>query len=72
MALSGRAANLKIAIPDDPFPRGKYMGKPRGLLTEANRFRRCELCSGYVDILDLAWAQDHEGPLPHPAQDRAQ
>jgi hypothetical protein len=31
-----------------------------------------KLCGGYIDILDLAWVQDHEGPLPHPAQDRAQ
>jgi hypothetical protein len=28
--------------------------------------------SGYVDILDLAWVEDHDGPLPHPAQDAAQ
>jgi hypothetical protein len=63
---------MKIASMDDPFPRGKYMGTSRGPLTAATRFRRCRLCGGYIDILDLAWVQDHEGLLPHPAQDRVQ
>jgi hypothetical protein len=31
-------------------------------------FKRCAACGGYVDILDLAWVEDHEGPLPHPTQ----
>jgi hypothetical protein len=41
-------------------------------LTDATRFRRCRLCGGYIDILDLAWVQDHEGLLPHPVQDQVQ
>jgi hypothetical protein len=65
-------AGVKIASIEVQFPRGKYMGTPFEPLTEASRFRRCELCHGYVDILDLAWVRDHEGPLPHPAQDRVQ
>jgi hypothetical protein len=39
---------------------------------EADRFKRCPICGGFVDVLDLAWVEDHEGPLPHPTQDRAQ
>jgi hypothetical protein len=33
---------------------------------------RCKLCGGYLDARDLVWIEDHEGPLPHPAQDQAQ
>jgi hypothetical protein len=64
--------NMNIADPDEPFPRGKYMGTSSRPLIEAERFKRCAACGGYVDILDLSWVEDHEGPLPHPAQDRAQ
>jgi hypothetical protein len=63
---------MKTVNPDQTFPRGQYMGTPRGPLTEADRFKRCHRRGGYVDILDLAWVEDHEGPLPHPAQDRTQ
>jgi hypothetical protein len=38
-------------------------------MREADRFQRCQLCGGYVDVFDLVWTQDHECPLPHPAQD---
>jgi hypothetical protein len=59
---------------DEPRPRGNCMGKqvsgPR--LTEAEHFRRCLLCNGYIDMRDRVWLEDHQGPLPHPAQDRAQ
>jgi hypothetical protein len=30
------------------------------------------ICGGFVDTRDVAWIEDHEGPLPHPAQDQAQ
>jgi hypothetical protein len=30
------------------------------------------LCNGYIDMRDRVWLEDHQGPLPHPAQDRAQ
>jgi hypothetical protein len=59
---------------DDPRPRGTVMGKqvtgPR--LTEAEHFRKCPLCGGYVDMRDRVWLDDHQGPLPHPACDGAQ
>jgi hypothetical protein len=49
------------------------MGTSTRPLTEAERFKLCPICGGYVDILDLSWIENHEGPLlPHPAQDRAQ
>jgi hypothetical protein len=63
---------MNITDPDQSFPRGKYMGRSTRPLTEAERFKRCAACGGFIDILDLAWVRDHEGPLPHPAQDRAQ
>jgi hypothetical protein len=65
---------MKIASFDEPRPRGTVIGRqvsgPR--LTEAEQFRRCPLCGGYFDMRDLVWLEDHEGPLPHPAQDRGQ
>ena len=55
-------------------PRGVVIGKqvcgPR--LSEAENFFKCDKCGGWFDALDLVWAEDHEGPLPHPAQDTAQ
>jgi hypothetical protein len=59
---------------DEPRPRGTVMGKqvagPR--LREAGHFWKCALCGGYVDMRDVVWLEDHQGPLPHPAGDRAQ
>jgi hypothetical protein len=56
---------------DEPRPRGSCIGRqvsgPR--LTEAEHFRRCPLCGGYVDMRDRVWLDDHQGPLPHPACD---
>jgi hypothetical protein len=63
---------MKIADADQSFPRGKYMGTSTGSLTEAGRFKRYRVYGGFIDILDLAWVEDHDGPLPHPVQDRAQ
>jgi hypothetical protein len=63
---------MKIADPDQAIPRGTYMGTPSWPLIEAERFKRCPICGGYIYILDLSWVEDREEPLPHPAQDRAQ
>jgi hypothetical protein len=56
---------------DEPRPRGTVIigGPP---LSEAEHFKRCPLCSGYVDMRDRVWLEDHQQPLPHPACDRAQ
>jgi hypothetical protein len=41
-------------------------------VSEAEHFFRCTACDGWIDLRDLAWVEDHEGPLPHPAQDGIQ
>jgi hypothetical protein len=59
---------------DEPRPRGTCMGERVGgrALTEAEHYFRCDKCGGWFDGRDLGWVEDHEGPLPHPAQDRTQ
>jgi hypothetical protein len=52
---------MKIADADQSFARGKYMGTSTQPLLEAERFKRCPVCGGYIDILDLSWVRDHEG-----------
>jgi hypothetical protein len=65
---------MKIASLDEPRPRGTVIGRqisgPR--LTEAEHFRKCPMCGGYVDMRDQVWLGEHQQPLPHPACDRAQ
>jgi hypothetical protein len=39
---------------------------------EAEHFIRCPTCGGWINMRDLAQVLEHEGPLPHPAQDKAQ
>jgi len=60
----------KIANMTPPIPRGKIIGKQTGgpPLNEAERF----CCGGYFDMRDLGAVFDHEGPLPHPVEDRQQ
>jgi hypothetical protein len=59
---------------DEPRPRGTIIGRQVSgpLRCEADHFARCPVCGGYVDMRDLVWCEDHQGPLPHPACDRAQ
>jgi hypothetical protein len=59
---------------DEPKPRGTFIGERVGgpPLNEAENYFKCETCGGWFDARDLAWVEDHDGPLPHPAQDRAQ
>jgi hypothetical protein len=59
---------------DEPKPRGTFMGERVGgpPLNEGENYFKCEKCGGWFDARDLAWVEDHDGPLPHPAQDRAQ
>jgi hypothetical protein len=35
-------------------------------------FSDARCANGWVDARDLIWVEDHEGPLPHPAQDGIQ
>ena len=52
-------------------PRGTVLGEraDRRRVSEAEHYFRCGICGGFIDGRDLAWVEDHEGPLPHPAQD---
>jgi hypothetical protein len=43
-----------------------------GIEPEAEHFFRCKACNGWIDARDLVWIEDHEGTLPHPAQDQPQ
>lgn len=56
------------------IPRGKYIGKRVGdpPVDEAEHFIKCAVCGGWIDCRDLGQVFQHEGPLPHPAQDRPQ
>jgi hypothetical protein len=53
------------------LPQGKFLGKRLGdpPTSEADHFIRCPACGGWIDCRDLAQVSEHEGPLPHPAQD---
>ncbi len=59
---------------DEPRPRGTVLGEraDRRRVGEAEHFFRCKACNGWIDARDYVWVLDHEGPLPHPAQDQAQ
>jgi hypothetical protein len=60
------------------FPRGKYIGTGNTLASVSDsppRMRpivKCPGCGGLIDCRDLAQVFEHEGPLPHPAQDQPQ
>jgi hypothetical protein len=56
------------------IPRGKYLGVRVGdpPKHEADYFIRCPACNGWIDCRDLCQVVEHEGPLPHPAQDQPQ
>jgi hypothetical protein len=59
---------------DEPRSRGTVIGKQvtGQPLTESENYFRCDKCGGWFDAGDFVWVEDHEGPLPHPAQDRTQ
>jgi hypothetical protein len=59
---------------DEPRPRGTVLGEraDRRRVCEAEHFFKCKACGGYLDGRDLVWVEDHEGALPHPAQDQTQ
>jgi hypothetical protein len=59
---------------DEPRPRGTVTGKQVSgpPLSEAEHFRKCPLCDGSIDLRDRVWLEEHQQPLPHPAQDQAQ
>jgi hypothetical protein len=59
---------------EEPRPRGSVLGERTDSrrVPEAEYFFRCVACGGWIDMRDLGWIEDHEGPLPHPAQDQTQ
>jgi len=55
------------------IPRGKYIGESvKPVADESEHFIKCGTCGGWIDCRDLGQVFDHEGPLPHPAQDQEQ
>ena len=59
---------------DRPLRRGESIGQRLGgePESEADHYMRCPACGGYFDMRDLGQVLEHEGPLPHPAQDKPQ
>jgi hypothetical protein len=59
---------------DEPIPRGTMLGErtDRRRVREADHYFRCRICGGVIDARDLVWVEEHQGPLPHPAQDGIQ
>jgi hypothetical protein len=57
-----------------PIPRGKHIGHRVGgePKSEAEHFIKCAACGGWIDRRDLGQVLEHEGPLPHPAEDQEQ
>ena len=56
---------------DNPIRRGEIIGKRVGgePKNEAEHYMKCGVCGGYFDMRDLGNVFEHEGQLPHPAQD---
>ena len=70
-----REIKMTVIMPiAEPRPRGTVLGEraDRQHVGEAYHFFRCKACNGWIDARDLIWVEDHEGELPHPAQDQAQ
>jgi hypothetical protein len=61
-------------MPDTPIRRAEIIGErtDRPAASEAEHFMQCAVCGGYFDMRDLGQVLEHEGPLPHPAQDKPQ
>ena len=39
-------------------------------LKEAAHFIRCPVCGGWFNVLDSGVAIAHQGPLPHPTEEK--
>ena len=55
-------------------PRGKYPGAVSAILrsTRPSISLGDPACNGWIDCRDLGQVFEHEGLLPHPAQDQPQ
>ena len=60
--------------PERPLRRGEIIGKRVGEQpkSEGEHFMKCPACGGYFDMRDLAQVFQHDGPLPHPVEDKPQ
>lgn len=55
------------------IPRNTYLGERQGYTPdESCHLIECADCGGGIDCRDLGSVFDHEGPLPHLAQDQKQ
>jgi hypothetical protein len=56
------------------IPLGKYIGRriDRDPKNKGAHFIKCQTCGGWIDMRDLGEVLAHEGPLPHPSEDRPQ
>ena len=75
MAARERGGQMTAIMPiHEPRPRGTCIGEraDRRRVSEAEHYFRCKICGDFVDARDLVRIEDHEGPLPHPAQDGIQ
>jgi hypothetical protein len=64
---------VRIWHPDDPKVYVEiHIGRrvDQQPTDEAEHFIRCPGCGGGIDCGDLGQVFEHEGPLPHPAQDQ--
>jgi hypothetical protein len=44
----------------------------KNLFWHPENYFRCDKCGGFIDARDRVWLDEHQQPLPHPAQDQAQ
>jgi hypothetical protein len=49
---------------------GRQVSGPQ--LSEAEHFRKCLLCGGFIDLRDPVWIEELPQPLPHPPMDQVQ
>ena len=61
-------------LPRNDDPQGHIDRQASRRLTEgrSRALLKCPTCNGWIDCRDLDQVSEHEGPLPHPAQDQPQ
>jgi hypothetical protein len=56
----------------DMIPRGHRPARWQSADGRGRAFHSLPGCEGWIDCRDLAQVLEHEGPLPHPVEDRPQ
>lgn len=68
-----KRGRLNLDIEAAMIPRNTYLGERQGYTPdESCHLIECADCGGGIDCRDLGSVFDHEGPLPHLAQDQKQ